>query len=301
MEIFSVLVNFLCSDDKRETENYKKWKSWFITAASEFEKRGAIVRLYILRKGMRVIDREKGKEIVIIDLSSKGKVVNAILNSVKAASSKDSEQYSDYIIYTDGDGDIDYELVPSMIDVLKNNNEASFACRKGDLGMGYPRNDIERFENYLLENKYSISLPDGQCGCWGFSRGLFEGEKELKAQGFEIELEILSRVLEKGIIPTFIPTKLASEEGKDRLSEFTERTSIECRRKLEFIIEELKLTKNLLISLYKNFLVEYPEFKLPEQYVSIIQTVAGSPLERKLPKCSIKETCYRCDIKSAHN
>ncbi len=91
----------------------------------------------------------------------------------------------------DGDFDINPDNIFTVLSKLKEDKKMVFSCRGGKFGLGNLRNMIERFELYLVEARYSVSLPDGQCGCWGFKANLYPNKIRLSADDFEIELDVL--------------------------------------------------------------------------------------------------------------
>jgi len=293
MKILTIIVNFFAHARETEQANQQKWARWlysdFITA--EFKKRKVLLREQAIFRGKREIDSRTKKEIIFLDISSKSRVLRAKLDQIKNTKA-DSRHYSDFIIYIDGDGDIDFNVILEVFDVIAEKSKVCFLCRKGKYLMGEPRDSIERFENYLLENKYGIALPDGQCGCWGLQKEALDNGKDLIAEGFAIELNVLSMCLAQGIPPYFIPIALKIQKPSDA-STFR---SPEHKTKLNFIIEDLGLPTSFLHAIYKNFRVEYPSFSLPVEYLDLIEGMSGFPIERSLPKCHEKDNCDRCDI-----
>lgn len=298
MKDLSLIINFFSRNDELERTFQQKWAEWLYKSdiQTELKKRGIGNKkegIIGIRRGQREIDPKSGKETIYVDLSGKGIILKDKLKQIKNSSTNE-EHYADYIIYIDGDGDIDFDMIFKVLDVLVDTNSSGscFLCRKGKYMMGNSRDNIERFENYLLENKYGVSLPDAQCGCWGIRKDILDRGYDLTAKGFDIELDIISMILDIDIIPHFIPTTLTLSEPS-KVSSFAEPVH---RQKLTFIIEKLGLTKNILMALYRNFTIEHPDFLLPLDYMNLLQDITSLPLQRKLPPCKEKGICNRCDL-----
>lgn len=259
---------------------------------NEFQKRNLIPVEENIFQGKRYIDPATKKEMVYLNISEKGDIIRHVLGLI-GRSDKNSEHYGDYVVYVDGDGDIPYNYV---IDVIKsllkdlNCEGICLTCRKGELNMGDTRDAIERFELYLIERIYQISLPDGQCGLWGLDREVLENIDKLTAIGFEIEMDILLMTLVLDKIPYFVPITLSNVPSFFNLQEH--------KAKLKFLIRKLKLSKELLLPYYDNFTLEYPDYKLPDVYLDLLGTVTGYPLERRVSKCMEEGDCRRCDLKN---
>ncbi len=293
MAVLTIISNFFAHTLEVERKNQKSWVNWYYSdqVQSEFQKRKIEPKEHEIYRGRRYIDHETNTEKISVDRSSKGRILRTKLEEIKN-SNEDSEHYSDYVVYVDGDGDIDFNDTFKVMDVLMNKSGVCFTCRRGKYMMGQVRDSIERFENYLLENKYGVSLPDGQCGCWGFRKEILKKNYNLSAEGFEIELDILCMCLDTGILPYFVPIKLNLNEPNS-VSSFS---IPEHKIKLSFLIEKLGLPTSFLHALYKNFCIEYPTYQLDPKYMRLLQEITGFPIERKLPKCDEKGPCTRCDL-----
>lgn len=293
VEIVTVIPNFFARSVKTEQESSKKWAEWYYSkdTLSGFQKRHLCPKESQIMQGKRDIDPSSGKEIIYY-LTSKGRIIRTKLTLIKSAQ-KDDEHYSDYIIYIDGDGDIDFNVIFRILDTIRGKEPVCFSCRKGKYLMGSERDSIERFENYIVETVYNISLPDAQCGAWGFKKTLLENGELLTANGFEIELDILLMCLKLNLLPYFISIVLNLEEPSKSTSFKPQQHH---REKLGFLIEKLNLPPNFLSVIAKNFEKEYPQYKLPVEYLDSLQEITGGPIERRLPKCNENSTCNRCDL-----
>ncbi len=127
----------------------------------------------------------------------------------------------DYVIMCDGSGKIPYEHVVDIFRVLIS--DSRLACVMGNRvenkSISNERYLIERFEVFLLCKflKHDKHISDGQCGLWGFKLGEIKTNNsnceniKLTATGYEIELDLLSEVIGKGLQYAFfdvvLPTK----------------------------------------------------------------------------------------------
>jgi len=118
----------------------------------------------------------------------------------------------DMVIYLDGDGQVNPNEVFKVVKALAGCNLV-LTNRGKNSGIPDERRLIEKFENSIIENKFSVKLVDAQSGCWGLTgKVLNEIYDSLDATGFEIELDILISSLEKGINPTFVNIDIKSPE-----------------------------------------------------------------------------------------
>jgi hypothetical protein len=196
---------------------------------------------------------------------SKGIAVRNKLLAIK----KDNEELGhpikddDIIIYFDGDNQIPLgDSIGELVKQLKNYDYV-IACRGDKYGIEYPRVPVESFENFLVSNTFFVSLPDAQCGCWGF-KGKFLDEllKFLTAEGFEIELDVLIYFLTKKIYPHYIKVDV-KEEGK---SEF--KVNEDHRIKLRFLLIKLGLLPKDLPNMLSLF-TQKTSLILPSDYTKL--------------------------------
>jgi len=126
-----------------------------------------------------------------------------------------------YAIMCDGSGKIPYEQVVDIFRFLIS--DSRLACVMGNRirnkSISNERYLIERFEVFLLCKffKHDKPIPDGQCGLWGFKIGEIKTDNskyekiKLTATGYEIELDLLSEVIGKGLQYAFLDIVLPAK------------------------------------------------------------------------------------------
>ena len=179
----------------------------------------------------------------------------------------DPKEY--HFVLIDGSGKINFKYFLNLVEHLIGGNGIVLACRGKDYNLsGDERELIERFENSLVEEKYCASLPDCQCGCWGFRLDLLEKIKPM-CNGYEIELDMLTEYMRERLFINFI--KVESEKGK---SDFNEDAHI---NKMFFLMTKLKFSKNFVIQKAKNF--DYDGTKLSDRYIKLLQDLDWPKIE----------------------
>jgi hypothetical protein len=298
MEKVLIIVNFFKNKLKIEQRDLKRWGFWYNTPETygEFRKRNLLNYERQISRESRILDSDTATETITVDMEPKGKKIREHLDRIKNTNPGENDFY-DYIIYIDGDRDIEFNTIFAILDVLQQNAKAQLclACRQGRFMMGKKRDSIERFENYLIEDRYNISLPDGQCGCWGIKKEFLD-KVQLSAKAFEIELDIIIAALELNIIPYFVPTTLTLK----RISKASTFNTDQHMSKLLFLLEKLRINKDLLKYYFENFKKEYRKNKLPDDYLNLFdlipEKITGHRIVRKSSFCLKNKTCKRCDL-----
>src|SRR3989344_4099128 len=146
---------------------------------------------------------------IIMDGEPKGKGILGCLKNVS------DESY--YVICCDGSGKIPYSKIVDVFQELIS--DSTIWCVMANRGKNKAIDEfrflVERFEVYSLKRclEFSLDIPDGQCGLWGYNTGKFkhngeEKEITLTAEGYEIELDLLSEVLSNELGFSFIDVEL---------------------------------------------------------------------------------------------
>ena len=162
----------------------------------------------------------------------------------------------DYVISCDGSCAIPLKYIVELFQELTSdsNIKCVMANRGENKGISDERHIIERFEIFILRRhfKSEIDIPDGQCGLWGFQFGKIycnSGQKEIKltANGYEIELDLLSELMRNELLFSFIDVDLPPREAP---SSFTYGRNVE---KMNFLVNKLDGLKNKLPLLFSEF------------------------------------------------
>ncbi len=160
----------------------------------------------------------------------------------------------DYILVCDGSGKIPYSKTIEMFRELVSDSSINciMANRIGQNKAISPiRYFIECWEVYLLRShfNYQKEIPDGQCGLWGFYAKEIKGEKDkteifLSAEGYDIEIDLLSECLEKEIEFSFVDVELKIDPATITTL-FTPTDNI---KKMKFLLNKYPMMRGKLIS-----------------------------------------------------
>ncbi len=202
----------------------------------------------------------------------------------RAVSNQKSTLDPDYYVCIDGEG-IPFNNIFEILNQLVTQPFLGvLACRKNNLGLGDSgREIVERFELFILSKIFGTELIDGQCGCWGFRRD-FLNAKKLDAEGFEIELDFLIKLLMVGREICYIPVDIISDpEDKTtfRLSNHKE--------KIEFICRMLNRGKEEIGGFINAF--EEDHDILPDEYKKAINDISYKPLGIKIRCVGVCNSC----------
>jgi len=124
----------------------------------------------------------------------------------------------DCVIVCDGSGAIPYTYIIDLYQELVSDLSICgvLANRIKNKGITDERFLIEQFEIFALKKlyNYNANIPDGQCGLWGYKTGDYcingcniSGIK-LTAKSYEVELDLLSELLQKKLKFSFIDVEL---------------------------------------------------------------------------------------------
>lgn len=283
----TVIAPFFAASKETEKSLHQNFVKWLYSDSTlkKFNDLNLIPKEGLIYTGTRTVDPNTKEIVIIIDKTQKGVSVRQKLDSIE----RDDHNF---VVYIDGDEDIQFDYVFDILEILRSNSDINIclSCRQGKFGLGEVRNNIERFELSLIEQKYGINLPDGQCGCWGLKAPLLNS-LSLTAIGFEIELDILISALDAKENPYYIPVKL----NKISPTTFNEK---EHRAKLNFLIGQLGLNRSLLLGYYENFKKMY-QIRLDKKYEQLLNDMAAATfLKFKQVRCKKIELCDRCDLKN---
>lgn len=171
-----------------------------------------------------------------------------------------------FVIVCDGSGAIPFEYIVDVFKVLVS--DSSMACvmanRRGNKSINDSRYLIERFEIFSIIKLFNHKkeIPDGQCGLWGYRYGklkINDTETEIKLTGieYEIELDLVSEVVEKKLEYSFVDIDLPPRQVS---SSFTYTNNL---KKFEFLISKY-LNLKFLISDY------FKEYEKTEEFTNLI-------------------------------
>lgn len=198
------------------------------------------------------------------DLVPKGKWVLQCLSNVLEKQSNANYSDHDVIILIDGSGKIDFSGALTIAERLAIGDKIILGRRSDPAKtMAEHRVRIERFENFLVSEKYHVELPDAQCGCWGFQGELLKAFP-LLAQSYAIELDILIAALAAGCEPRFIDVQLTEILDSSGVKQTDYRPEQDIT-KLTFLLYRLDIDPELIEHYIGRFEKE-TKLELPENY-----------------------------------
>lgn len=177
---------------------------------------------------------------------------------------KNTPENPDVVICCDGSGKIPYSYIPDIFQEITS--DSSIVCvmtnRVGNKAISPCRYLIERFEIFSLKryHKSQKEISDGQCGLWAYkakpqkTNGM-EKNITLRAEGYDIELDLLDEVLSKTLNFSFVSINLPNIPVQTSFS-FSDNL-----KKMNFLINK---NCHLKDSLYEYFL----EFEKLDEFSS---------------------------------
>ena len=160
------------------------------------------------------IAKNLGAEIAFQDGVGKGNAISKALEHIDLGVK--------YVVLTDADYTYPAEYVPEMIGILERNPRAGMVCGNrfsGDMepkalhGSFYFGNKLLAFAHNLFNG---VSLRDPLTGLRVIRAEILRGWN-VKSQGFDIEVELNSRVERKGFITVEVPIKYRKRLGEKKL------------------------------------------------------------------------------------
>ncbi len=198
------------------------------------------------------------------DLVRKGTWVCESIQRVKIRCHQQLYRENSLVVLVDGSGKIDFNMANDVVKALVKNGPLILGYRKNpEETMIHDRVVVEKFENYLIETKYNVDLPDAQCGCWGFHTSLLK-HLPIIAQSYDIEADILIGALAAGILPNYIPVRLIPklDQMGNKQTDYQPEEDI---RKLCFLIYRLDILP-LSLPAFINDFEKKRGLYLPEAY-----------------------------------
>ncbi|MFH1287985.1 MAG: hypothetical protein ABII25_04735 [bacterium] len=277
MTKISLIVPFFSPDKETETKRVKKFRDWCIETFEEklpriFPDIEKPDYLFAMTDQVDYIDTNFIQQFK--GVTPKGLMVHGKLLSL--ISKIDYTQIDNhYFVLIDGSGKIAYDNVFNVLDILSKGKQIVLGCRPKDFGVSDSRKDIEHFENFLVEEKYKVVLPDAQCGCWGGHANILKS-LPLTAKTYDIEIDLVSSAIANNLSISFIPVTMDINEFP--ISNFTS-FDIDIT-KLNFLTNKLGLDKHSIQLSYKKFNEIY-KIELPEEYLNHFNSVPESKYRKK--------------------
>ncbi len=223
------------------------------------------------------------------NITKKGRVIRHELQRIGSLK-KYSDIDNSYFVLMDGSGKINFDSIYSVLKGLEE-KQVIFGCRPISHAISDFRLKLELFENFLVEEKYKVKLPDAQCGCWGFNLGILK-DMPLTAESYDIELDVIINALEKGMNIGFIQAMI-NDDGDVKKTNFKFGSNFE---KLDFLCYKLELTKDILNLYYRNFLKK-TGYNLPARYTKYFNRLFFSPIRYRKFDCV--GSCAKKECKEA--
>ncbi len=267
-----------------EAGRQKVYKDWLYSDEVQKQLAQLGVTELIIRYASpnHIIDGE-GYVIKYKDLCPKGSAVRLQLDAL-------CEKNPDLIIFSDGDGQIPQKSILRALKILSETvYKALISCRPRTQGIAGDREKVEKFELFILEEIYGIHLPDGQCGFWGFTGDVLP-KLNLRAIGFELELDILSEILRKSVNFCFVEVDVKRGE----ISSFREEDH---ERKIRFLADKYNIDDwdiSKYISKFESIEKKTgKEHNLPETYKKSLRELKLVGRRKKKTQC-FSTSCKSC-------
>ncbi|MEI7827725.1 MAG: glycosyltransferase family 2 protein [Euryarchaeota archaeon] len=176
----------------------------------------------------REIAVEKGAKIILEERKGKGWAVQTAFKSIN----------TDYAILVDGDDTYPIEMATEMIRLLKTNDVVIGSRLKGTIEPGAMTklNIVGNILLSLLARKlFGTRISDVCTGFWAYRSDTIR-RLELAARGFEIEAEMFSECVGRGVSIAEIPITYRARKDQPKLSSLKDGVKIGlflCRRRLQ--------------------------------------------------------------------
>ncbi|MBN2251497.1 MAG: hypothetical protein JW724_05445 [Candidatus Altiarchaeota archaeon] len=288
-----LLVPCTYSDETEEKARQETFRAWFDGFTDEIkEKYGIIPNPFVAYTGSDLNGKEF--ELRFKGASSKGLWIRCSLLTISTKYAFD-EFSGVLLLYVDGSGKIPFEQLNDVLKALIQGYPIALGCRL-DSNWTDDSNRLaaEGYENYIVEQKYNVKLPDAQCGCWGLNCHTLK-DLSLVSNSYEIELDLLINSLENGYDICYVP--IVTKKGKSAYNEEANK------RKLGYIAYKLDYGPEDLMDFYDRYCKETGK-ELPETYAKTIQETKNTIQENKNKKivCLKKQEndrCGKCDMQGA--
>jgi dolichol-phosphate hexosyltransferase len=175
----------------------------------------------------REVAFEKGAQVILEEGKGKGSAIQTAFKSVKA----------DYTIMVDGDNTYPIEMAPEMIRLLKTNDVVIGSRLKGTIEPG-AMTKLNVAGNVLLSLLarvlFGAHISDVCTGFWAYRSDAI-GRLELAARGFDIEADMFTECVRKGLRIAEIPINYRRREDRPKLSSLRDGVTIGlflCKRRL---------------------------------------------------------------------
>jgi dolichol-phosphate mannosyltransferase len=160
----------------------------------------------------------KGAQIIIERRTGKGVAIQTAFQIVDA----------DYVIVADGDNTYPISVATEMVRLLQTYDVVIGSRLKGSIEPG-AMTRLNVLGNTLLtllaRSLFRINVTDVCTGLWGY-RGDAIRRLELEAQGFEIEADMLTECVKKGLCLVELPIRYSPRVDQAKLASFRDGVKI---------------------------------------------------------------------------
>ena len=181
---------------------------------------------------------EKGAQLILEAHEGKGSAIQTAFKSINA----------DYTIMVDGDDTYPIEMATEMTRLLKTNDVVIGSRLKGTIEPG-AMTKLNIIGNTLLSllarALFGAHISDVCTGFWGYRNDAIR-RLELTARGFEIEADMFTECVRKGLRIAEIPITYRARKDQPKLSSLRDGVKIGlflCRRRLEYVYENVGQTE----------------------------------------------------------
>lgn len=276
---FYLLAPVFSRDAKEQDRRGGAINEWFRARWRPFAaKNGWTSKLSVGRTSPEELEKaEQYAELYKVDsprlprcaLQDKGVFFSNCMQVVLGDLHKEYYRKESSIIFCDGSGKIDFNSIIGIACGLARGDQLILGYRaKPETTQSENRVIIERFENYIISQRFHIVLPDGQCGCWGLSTRML-CKMPVTARSYDLELDILIGGLYAGMEPRFSEVKLIGKPrgSKKPITDYTEEIH---EKKLVFILHKLNIPGTVLPAMAGEF-QKATGLRLPKEYLRTLE------------------------------
>lgn len=249
-----LMVPFFSSDNTKEKEARDRFETWArrYLPANGYTLYPGVTSTIVPRVGEESWRRQKG--IFVRD------TLMEITNKVPP-----ENRTKESVILIDGSGKIKFSSLLDVKSALDDNRfDIVFSKRGADWAIDSSRKVIEKFENYLIGERYHCVFEDGQCGCWGFPGDIIK-KLSLSANSYEIELDLLISSRERHLTTGFVNVEI--DKKLIRRGLITQFIPDQHIRKLSFLADKLGFAKETVCALMAKFQKTH-KMELPKSYIN---------------------------------
>jgi glycosyltransferase involved in cell wall biosynthesis len=181
----------------------------------ELENKGYKTDILVVNNGSRdrtgEIAIEKGAQVVFEPKKGKGQAIRTGFEAVQC----------DFVFMLDADYTYPAVHITAMLEMLESGYDVVMGSRLKGLMMDGAMTSLNRVGNQMLALMtnvlYGTGISDPCTGCWGLRAGVVK-ELKLEANGFDIEVNMLTEIARNGYKMTEVPIGYRKRKTRPKLN-----------------------------------------------------------------------------------